>query len=246
MTVVPSPHREELPVLAIVAAASITQANANSKKKIVISVERRDIISKVCRSRLGGHRKPQQQKIQPTHNARFVEVKEPTDSADDPIYSTFQLSSPGTAPLIVTVNAKSVDLKMEIDTGASVSVISEQMYWTVWSKEQCPVLQQSTAQLRTYSGELLCVLGSITVSVSYRDQQCDLPLLVARGVSDELPLLGRDWLRVLKLDWKAVHLVQGPSNSMDQQFSTGKLKFDLRLIATQTFSTVSYIEKCPL
>ena len=177
-------------------------------------------ISKVCRSRLGGHRKPQQQKTQPTHNARFVEVKEPTDSADDPIYSTFQLSSPGTAPLVVTVNANSVDLKMEIDTGASVSVISEQMYWTVWSKEQRPVLQQSTAQLRTYSGELLCVLGSITVSVSYRDQQCDLPLLVARGVSDELPLLGRDWLRVLKLDWKAVHLVQGPSNSMDQQLQS--------------------------
>ena len=134
-----------------------------------------------------------------------------TDCADDdPIYSTFQLSSSGTIPLVVTVNASDVDLQMEIDTGASVSVISEQMYWTVWSDEQRPVLHQSTAQLRTYSGELMCVLGSITVSVSYRDQECELPLLVVRGVSAKLPLLGRDWLKVLKLDWKAVHLVHGP------------------------------------
>ena len=120
----------------------------------------------------------------------------------------------------MTVNANGVDLRMEIDAGASVSVISEQMYWTVWSKEQRPVLQQSTAQLRTYSWELLCVLGSITVSVSYRGQQCDLPLLVACGVSNELPQLGRDWLRVLKLDRKAVYLVQGPSNSIDQQLQS--------------------------
>ena len=82
---------------------------------------------------------------------------------------------------------------MEIDTGASVSVISEDTYLSVWPEDQRPVLQKSNAQLRTYSGEFMHVCGSITVCVSYRQQQKTLSLLVVKGAGR--PLLGRDWLK---------------------------------------------------
>ena len=41
-----------------------------------------------------------------------------------------------------------------------------------------------------------------------------------------------------------VHQLEGMAVVIND--STGKLEFDLRLIATQTFSTVLYTEKCPL
>ena len=56
-------------------------------------------------------------------------------------------------------------------------------------EDQRPVLHKSTAQLRTYSGELMHVCGSITVCVSYRQQQKTLPLLVVRGAAMVDPCL---------------------------------------------------------
>ena len=49
-----------------------------------------------------------------------------SEAAD--VYSMFQLSGSGTAPLLVTVNVNQVNLQMEIDTGASVSVINKKTY----------------------------------------------------------------------------------------------------------------------
>ena len=61
------------------------------------------------------------------------------------------------------------------------------------------------ARLRTYTGEPLSVLGSITVAVHHNHQQRTLPLLVVKGGGPSL--LGRDWLQQLQLDWKAIHQV---------------------------------------
>ena len=61
------------------------------------------------------------------------------------------------------------------------------------------------ARLHTYTGELLPVLGSITVPVHHNYQQKILPLLVVKGGGPSL--LGRDWLQHLHLDWKTIHQV---------------------------------------
>ena len=114
----------------------------------------------------------------------------------------------------MTLSADQADLQMEIDTGASVSVISEETYLSVWPEDQRPVLQKSTAQLRTYSGELMHVCGSITVCVSYRQQQKTLPLLVVRGAGR--PLFGRDWMKEIKLDWKLLQSLHSVNKVDDQ------------------------------
>ncbi len=58
-------------------------------------------------------------------------------------------------------------------------------------------------KLTTYTGEDVPVAGAITVEVSYNAQEKVLDLLVVRGNGPNL--LGRDWLRVLQLDWVHLH-----------------------------------------
>ena len=95
-------------------------------------------------------------------------------------------------------------LKMELDTGASVSLISAKTFATLQSSRQ---LQKLNTVLRTYSGEQIRVVGNIDVSVKYNTQVVTLPLLVIEGEGPSL--LGRNWLKHIKLDWKSIHIMKG-------------------------------------
>ena len=108
-----------------------------------------------------------------------------------------------TDQLHLVINVDGVDLLMELDTGAATSIISHCMYRTTWPNIKHPVLQPSTARLRTFTGEIINIMGSIHVMASYHNQAKQLSLLV---VSTHGPtLFGRDWLRVISLDWKQLH-----------------------------------------
>ena len=134
-------------------------------------------------------------------------------------YTLFQLTDSdmhSQAPLEVTVSADGHDLTMEVDTGASCSLISKRTFDRYWQDHD---LHQSTVNLRTYSGERLGVLGKFSVDVSYRDQQATLPLLVVDGSGPSL--LGRDWLAHLRLDWKSIHHIRhGPLRELLNRHKT--------------------------
>ena len=84
---------------------------------------------------------------------------------------------------------------MEIDTGASLSVIREKTYNNLVSKNGDPPLEKSGTVLRTYTGEEVKPKGSCTVDVCYKGGKYSLPLLVLK---EEGPaLLGRNWLEDL-------------------------------------------------
>ena len=95
---------------------------------------------------------------------------------------------------------------MEVDTGASLSLISEKTYLSVWIDNDRPPLQPTNTCLQTYTGERISVLGSIQVEVSHNNQTKQLPLLVVKGQGPNL--LGRDWMSMLTLDWQTVHKLQ--------------------------------------
>ena len=80
-------------------------------------------------------------------------------------------------------------LLMQVDTGTTVSLVSEETYCRMWPQKS---LQQATTVLRTYSGEQISVCGCMNVEVVYGHQQLTLPLLVIKGNGPSL--LGRDWL----------------------------------------------------
>ena len=108
----------------------------------------------------------------------------------------------------LTVNGAS--LTMEVDTGASVSLISENTYRTTWTAAKRPPLQPSDTRLYTYSGELIEVLGAITVTVCYKQQTKQLSLLVVP--TDGPALFGRDWLQAIVLDWRQLNRVHNIRN----------------------------------
>lgn len=106
-------------------------------------------------------------------------------------------------PIMVEVELNGHQLSMELDTGASVSLISAKTDQAIF--KDMP-LQESTAALTTYSGEQLEVLGQRQVEVVVEGQRATLPLIVVAGHGQSL--FGRDWLRVIRLNWKSIGLVQ--------------------------------------
>ena len=148
-------------------------------------------IARACRSKSSTQEPRPQRKLtqHTTHNV--------TEDSED--YTMYNLSGVSVEPLKVTVRVDNADLDMEVDTGASVSIISEDTYSRLWPEGQQPSLQESTITLRTYGGEQLSIKGSLTVDVQYKDQKAHLQLVVATGQGPSL--LGRDWLSKIRLDW---------------------------------------------
>lgn len=103
-------------------------------------------------------------------------------------------------------------LKFEIDTGAAVTLISEQTY-----QEHChnTPLQKPSLHLKTYTEEQLQVLGQMTVTVSYHNQQGLYTLYVVKGSGPSL--LGRDLLKHIRLDWRGIAMSVNQVNMLSYQ-----------------------------
>ena len=65
--------------------------------------------------------------------------------------------------------------------------------------------QKTRVRLRTYTAEQMTVMGTISVKVKYKNQTRTLSLFVVK--TDGPALLGRDWMRQLKLNWSIVNQV---------------------------------------
>ena len=77
--------------------------------------------------------------------------------------SMYNLTGPPVKPLVMSMKLNSMDLEMELDIGASISVISEPTYNRLWPKRKAPAIQESQGTLKTYSDEQLSVKGVIKV-----------------------------------------------------------------------------------
>ena len=120
----------------------------------------------------------------------------PTSSGSS--YNMFAIT-PGrcSPPWKVTVCVNGVDLKMEVDSGATFSVIGENQL-SEWGLPL--VLQPSPLKLRTFTGDVIIPRGEAEVKFEYGGQTCRLPLLVTPGKRPAL--LGSNWLSDLRLNWK--------------------------------------------
>ena len=84
-------------------------------------------------------------------------------------------------PILATVELNKAKLQMEIDTRASRSIVGEDTFNQLWSEKFRPEITHTQIQLKTYTGELIPVLGLATVTVSHYNQSEKLELLVAAG-----------------------------------------------------------------
>lgn len=88
-------------------------------------------------------------------------------------------------------------MRMEVDTVASASVISEETYKQKWVSRQVSALTPAGIRLRTYTGETIPLLGALEVDIAYNSQEARARLLVVKGNGPSL--LGRDWLNKIQL-----------------------------------------------
>ena len=96
-------------------------------------------------------------------------------------YSLFNFGSQRPLPYKVQLGVAGQPLEMEVDTGASLSVISEELYNYLFSAGQAPQLVESGIVLRTYTGEEVKPKGSCSVNVCCDRVEYSLPLLVVGG-----------------------------------------------------------------
>ena len=97
---------------------------------------------------------------------------------------------------------------MKVDTGAAVSLAPESAVSSLLSPS---ALQSTDVVLKTYTGESIPVLGFLPVTVSYGRQTCtNLKLFMVRGMGP--CLMGQDWLREIRLDWRTVAKVTATSH----------------------------------
>ena len=165
---------------------------------------KRGHIARMCRSKAEQQqRKDKHPRSQ--HQMRMLQDDESVDEEEGEPYSLYAIKTDKVNPIEVDIVINNAEVTMQVDTGASVSVMSEETYKNTWTQER-PALEPSTVKLKTYSGEQLKVLGSMRAQVEYKEQKGDLPLLVVAGKGPAL--LGRDWLEHLKLDWQQLHSIQ--------------------------------------
>ena len=91
---------------------------------------------------------------------------------------------------------------MEVDTGVSVSVISESTFGRLWPDKMLNLVED--IKLSTYTGESIKVAGQVLVDAEIQGKAVDkpLPLLVVEGSGPSL--LGQDWLQHVRLDWLSI------------------------------------------
>ena len=87
----------------------------------------------------------------------------------------------------------------EVDTGASLTVMTESQFRRLWPHAS---VTSTTEKLASYTGESIPVVGKRVVNVRFKKQAASLPLLVVDGKATNCPLLGRNWLSEIKLNWK--------------------------------------------
>ena len=115
--------------------------------------------------------------------------------------------------IIVSPEIEGKTINMELDTGASVSIVSE----VTWKQNLDAVpLKQANTVLRTYSGEVLTVLGQCQVQVHYCQQKAKLPLLVVQGKGPSL--FGRNWLEAIRLNWAQIKRVTSELETLLQKY----------------------------
>ena len=147
-----------------------------------------------------------QQPVKKDRRDSVKQLKDEGDSQSPEEYTLFSLGEESSRkPFIVElkIHVDDVSLSMELDTGASLSIMSKNTFREHWPSRP---LESTTRKLRTYTGETIDVLGTAQVRVTHGENSAELELMIVD--MDGPSLLGRNWLNKLTLDWSTLHYLQ--------------------------------------
>ena len=124
------------------------------------------------------------------------------------VYTVYTCNAGGAKPIYVTLELDGKPVVMQLDTGSAKSLIPESIYQEHLIHR---TVNKSDVMLRTYNHEPIPHIGVVTLDVKYDDQTAQLSAFVGKG--DKTPLIGRDWLKVLKLNWTNIFTVTRSESS---------------------------------
>ena len=157
-------------------------------------------IARVCRSKA-------QQESKPKAGKQTHYMQEDQDHAhdEDGAYAMFTIRDNASEPIVLEVLLNSVPIEMELDTGASTTIINNSTYQSLFEMEKVTPLSPSTIHLKTYTGQPICVLGTVSVKAKYMGKVADVSIQVVTG--DGPNLMGRDMLSQLEVNLGEVNLL---------------------------------------
>ena len=186
-------------------------------------------IAPVCRS------VPRANKRTFTRKTKWVATTEPSQPQDNQEEYLYVISNKSTAPYKVQLEVKGKPLTMEVDTGAAVSLAPESAVESLLSSSE---LLPSNVILKTYTGEQIPVKGSLLVDVKYGQQRyTNLKLLVVSGTGP--CLMGRDWLRIVRLDWRKIGKVSTTPAPADLDSRLMALQNKYQEVFSDTLGTIT-------
>lgn len=139
------------------------------KNEVYYKCQKKGHMAKVCK----GKKKPQKQGRhgrRPDGKQRTHFVEESADQDD--VYAMYHLSSDRKKSLKVDLELCGGKNTMEIDTGASKTILNEATYGRL--RDALGPLQTRKAALSMYTGERIPVLGAVMVPVEYKGKKKEL------------------------------------------------------------------------
>lgn len=103
-------------------------------------------------------------------------------------------------PVTRLVQVEGKEIMMEVDTGAKVTLISEDDFIRYFGNKL--KMNECSKRLRTIAGNIELV-GEVYVTVCANNDMFKLPLIVVKCNNSFLPLLGRSWLDHIQPQWRS-------------------------------------------
>ncbi len=105
-------------------------------------------------------------------------------------------------------------VEMEVDSGAVRTVMHEKDFEKLFSNL---VLEPVNFNLRVLTGQKAEILGQVFIHVIYLNKMFCLPLVILKSETLFIPLLGRNWLNILNVNWH--------SSVLDRSVVVNKLSY---------------------
>lgn len=139
------------------------------------------------------------------------EEEEEEEDRDEDVFTMYSIEAPQphVPPITQILLVNEYPVKFEIDTGCSVTVVSQREYGKMEAKKNLSELKTSTLSLKTYTGQSVPVLGTTKVKVKHKGLTKELTAVVVAGSGPNL--WGRSWLTELELSWEKVSKLKDTS-----------------------------------
>ena len=163
--------------------------------------KKRGHIEKVCKTKErqeSASKVSTQSTAHPRRQNRVQEHPATQESLSDTEYGLNVVINEHSDPYLVDVHVNDIPVKMELDTGAAVSVINSGTFDLVKQTHPELTLLQAESNLKTYTGQDIQVLGVAPLNIRYKEKHVCLSIHVVCGAGPNL--LGRDLITALEVN----------------------------------------------